>query len=190
MFFSIISFVFLYTDTLIDFLAAFALMISGAMLYSLANYFFINKFKYYEVIFIVCHLIGILFIQSSRPFLLIENPFYFSHSLLLLSLITAIKKSNDFIRTGVIIALLVVLRAAFPLTYIGDFKMGYDTPVTPYISKPVRLAISAYKEDHPKKILSQLTSINYPDRVVIFISDDYGRKAYRYIYKDNEIQKD
>ncbi len=186
---SLLIFLFKYTDRLTDTLIGFVIILLYFMLVYIPCYMIKHNVKYYEIVFIITHIMALILMTTIRSIILIKNPYYYLSLFISFSLIYLFKNNKDFIRAGVIFAFIIVLKVSIPVGIEIPFNIVTETDgfIVIVDSKPMRLAKDYFDDHYQNKRNYDITSVYIKDEVFILFNNQLERKTFRLVYKDQEI---
>ncbi len=148
-----------------------------------------HNVKYYEIVFIITHVMALILMTTITSIILIKNPYYYLSLFIFFSLIYLFKNNNDIIRAGIIFALIIVLKVSIPVGIEIPFNIVTETDgfILTVDSKPMRLAKDYFDDHYPNQKIYNITSVYIKDEVFILFNNQLERKTFRLVYKDQEI---
>jgi hypothetical protein len=148
-----------------------------------------HNVKYYEIVFIITHIMALTLMTTITSIILIKNPYYYLSLFISFSLIYLFKNNKDVIRAGIIFALIIVLKVSIPVGIEIPFNIVTETDgfILTVDSKPMRLAKDYFDDHYPNQRIYNITSVYIKDEVFILFNNHLERKTFRLVYKDQEI---
>ncbi|MCH4888007.1 hypothetical protein EZV73_10505 [Acidaminobacter sp. JC074] len=196
---SLLLFIIVYTDTLLDaFVISILFGLVAAICYipcKMAKAY--NK--YYRLVFIITHLIAFSILGGIRIMILVANPFYFLIPLLGFSTLYVFRQTPNKIIAVRLVCTLILIRALFTFDYEVpftirqvDFFNGYSNNISYsklHDSKAKIKGIEFYNEHFDERMVDVIC-IYRPDKKAVISIKNSKKKVVRLIYEDGEVRKE
>lgn len=191
-------FVITYTDTMIDTTLVIGEFMIVTLLFYLPCYLKKKNYKYYHIVFVLSHVLGLSILSGMRTLLLVSHPFYYLYPMISFSSMYILKHTENKMNALALIASFVLIRMMVPIDIEAPFTFNFidhsasiDNDASEFAlneSKPIIRAVDYYHTNYNGHIKT-VNDILTDDGVIVLITTDMNEK-YRFVYSNNTVEEE